>query len=141
MEYDTSDGLLDGVSVARKIGREAPSVFKTLVARGASKAVYIFVVPVAEELSLKAAAAAVGEKSVAMAAVKDITPLTGYVKGGCSPVGMKKPYPIVIDASAQPLPEIVVSAGRIGAQIALSPKDLASAVGARFAQIAQAQQD
>ncbi len=141
MEYDTSDGLLDGVSVAKKVGRDASSVFKTLVARGASKAVYVFVVPVAGELSLKAAAAAVGEKSVEMAAVKDITPLTGYVKGGWSPVGMKKPYPIIIDASAQFLPEIVVSAGRIGAQIALSPKDLAAVVGAGFAQIAQAQQD
>lgn len=134
--YDTADGLLDGVSVAQKVGMPVEKVFKTLVTRGASKGIFVFVVPVAAELNLKAAAKAVGEKSVEMIAVKEITPLTGYVKGGCSPVGMKKKYPTVVDSSALSQTEIVVSAGRIGDQIALSPQHLAQATACRFAGIA-----
>ena len=135
--YDTEDGLLDGVSVAQKVGMPVEKVFKTLVTRGASKGIFVFVVPVALELNLKAAAKAVGEKSVEMVPVKDITPLTGYVKGGCSPIGMKKRYPTVVDASALSQSEIVVSAGRIGDQISIAPQHLEQATGCRFAEIAQ----
>lgn len=135
--YDVSDGLLDGVSVAQKVGMPVEQVFKTLVTRGASKGIYVFVVPVAKELALKAAAKAVGEKSIEMVAVKEITPLTGYVKGGCSPVGMKKRYPTVVDESALLQQTVVVSAGRIGGQIELAPRDLERAVGCRFAAITQ----
>lgn len=131
--YDVADGLTDGVSVARKIGVAEERVFKTLVTRGASGGVCVFVIPVAGALDLKAAARAAGEKAVAMIPVGDITPLTGYVKGGCSPVGMKKRYPTVIDESASAQPSMVVSAGRVGAQVELLPEDLRRATGGHFA--------
>ena len=133
--YDTSDGLLDGISVSHKVGVSEEKVFKTLVTRGSSRSVYVFVVPVACELDLKAAAKAVGEKSIEMVHVAEITPLTGYVKGGCSPIGMKKRYPTVMDASAMGQTEIIVSAGRIGDQIALAPQHLAEVTGGRFEKI------
>lgn len=135
--YETGDGHIDGVSVAHKMGIDPAVVFKTLVTRGASKGIYVFVVPVALELNLKAAARAVGEKSVEMVAVKEITPLTGYVRGGCSPVGMKKHYPTVVDESARPLERMIVSAGRIGDQIELAPGDLQKATGCSFAAVAE----
>ena len=134
--YDASDGLIDGISVAEKIGKPAGNVFKTLVTKGASNAILVFVIPVDKELDLKLAAKAGGEKSLAMVAVKDITPLTGYVKGGCSPVGMKKLYPTYIDESAKSLSEMVVSAGAIGYQIELAPNDLARVTKAKFAVLA-----
>lgn len=130
--YETGDGHIDGVSVAHKMGIDPAIVFKTLVTRGASKGIYVFVIPVAQELDLKAAAKSVGEKSVEMIAVKDITPLTGYVRGGCSPVGMKKRYPTVVDDTAQLQERIIVSAGRIGDQIELSPQDLQKVTGCNF---------
>lgn len=133
--YDTSDGLLDGVSVANKVGMPVEKVFKTLITRGASKAIFVFVVPVAQELDLKAAAKSVGEKSVEMIHVKEITPLTGYVKGGCSPIGMKKRYTTVVDSSALSQEMMVVSAGRIGDQIELAPQHLEQATRCRFAEI------
>ena len=135
--YETGDGHIDGVSVAHKMGIDPAVVFKTLVTRGASRGIYIFVVPVALELNLKAAARAVGEKSVEMIAVKEITPLTGYVRGGCSPIGMKKHYPTVVDESARPLERMIVSAGRIGGQIELAPGDLQKATGCSFAAVAE----
>ena len=135
--YETEDGHIDGVSVAHKMGIDPAVVFKTLVTRGASKGIYVFVVPVALELNLKAAARAVGEKSVEMVAVKEITPLTGYVRGGCSPIGMKKHYPTVVDESARPLERMIVSAGRIGGQIELAPGDLQKATGCSFAAVAE----
>ena len=135
--YETEDGHIDGVSVAHKMGIDPAVVFKTLVTRGASKGIYVFVVPVALELNLKAAARAVGEKSVEMVAVKEITPLTGYVRGGCSPVGMKKHYPTVVDESARLLERMIVSAGRIGDQIELAPGDLQKATGCSFAAVAE----
>ncbi|MEG2204562.1 MAG: Cys-tRNA(Pro) deacylase [Oscillospiraceae bacterium] len=134
--YETADGLLDGVSVAEKCGMAVETVFKTLVTRGASGGIYVFAVPVAQELDLKAAARAAGEKSIEMVAVKEITPLTGYLKGGCSPIGMKKRYPTVIDDSALSLRTMVVSAGRIGAQVELAPDGLRQATGCSFAPIA-----
>ena len=135
--YETGDGHIDGVSVAHKMGIDPAVVFKTLVTRGASKGIYVFVVPVALELNLKAAARAGGEKSVEMVAVKEITPLTGYVRGGCSPIGMKKHYPTVVDESARPLERMIVSAGRIGGQIELAPGDLQKATGCSFAAVAE----
>ena len=126
-EYE-SDGFIDGVTVAHKIGMPPEKVYKTLVAQGASRAFYVFVIPVEKELNLKAAAKAVGEKSIELIKVADITKITGYVRGGCSPVGMKKAYRTVIDSACEDLDTVVVSAGRLGMQIELSPADLCRAV-------------
>ncbi len=123
-EYPHGDSAVDGVTVAGLIGKDSACVFKTLVARGSDQAIYVFVIPVAKELDLKAAARAVGAKSIAMVHVSEINTLTGYIRGGCSPVGMKKQYKTVIDDSALDQETMVVSAGRIGAQVELSPQDL-----------------
>ena len=134
--YPHGEGdAIDGVSVARAVGLEAEMVFKTLVCKGASGGYYVFDIPVAENLDLKKAARAVGEKSVAMLPQKELLPLTGYVHGGCSPVGMKKLFPTVIDASAENLETMIVSAGKIGYQVELSPRDLAALVRAKFADL------
>lgn len=133
-EYESKDGQIDGVSVAAKIGVDAARVFKTLVTSGANS-LYVFVVPVEKELDLKKAARAAGEKKVEMIPVKDIQKQTGYIRGGCSPVGMKKLYPTFIDASARKFDTIIVSAGRIGAQIELTPEELAEAVNASFCEV------
>lgn len=129
--YDAG-GEIDGISVANKIGIDPKYVYKTLVTQGKSKAYFVFVIPVAAELNLKAAAAAVGEKSVEMLHVKDLLAVTGYIRGGCSPVGMKKAYKTVIDQSAESLETIVISGGKIGFQIELAPADLAHAARAKF---------
>jgi len=128
--YENKDGKIDGVSVADKIGVNKGIVYKTLVVQSGGKEVYVFVIPVAEELDLKKAAKAVHAKKVEMAAVKDIQKLTGYIRGGCSPVGMKKKYTTVLDKGADGLPSIVVSGGKIGLQIELEVKDLMSATDA-----------
>jgi len=135
--YSTEDGKIDGVAVAQKVGIPAEQVFKTLVTRGASKGIYVFVIPVELELDLKAAARAVKEKSIEMVQVKELLGLTGYVRGGCSPVGMKKRYPTVVHSSALSQPTVVLSAGKIGEQIELSPDDLKKATGCEFAEIAR----
>ena len=122
--YPHGDTAVDGVTVAGLIGKEPKSVFKTLVARGASKSVFVFVIPVCAELDLKKAAKAAGEKSVEMIHVSEINALTGYVRGGCSPLGMKKQYRTVFDSSCLDRESIVVSAGRIGAQVELDPREL-----------------
>ena len=134
--YDPESGI-DGVSVARSLGQDPASVFKTLVARGASGGYYVFDIPVAATLDLKKAAHAVGEKSVAMLPQKELLPLTGYVHGGCSPVGMKKPFPTVLDGSVEGLDAIVVSAGKIGAQVELAPAALCALVGGTFAPVSK----
>ena len=105
------------------------------MAKGKSGGHYVFVIPIAEEVDLKAAAAAVGEKSVALIPVKEITALTGYIRGGVSPLGMKKAFPTVIDRHAAEFSTVIISGGRLGAQILLNPQDLARAVGATFAPI------
>ena len=134
--YPHEEGVaVDGVTVARSMGFDPAAVFKTLVARGAKGQFYVFDVPVAENLDLKKAAKAVGEKSIEMLHQKELLPLTGYVHGGCSPVGMKKLFPTVIDASAEDLSTMIVSAGKIGYQVELSPRDLASLVRASFADL------
>jgi Cys-tRNA(Pro)/Cys-tRNA(Cys) deacylase len=122
--YDHSDGLVDGISVAEKIGQPVEKVYKTLVTQGSSREYYVFVIPVAEELDLKAAARAVNEKAVEMIKVADINKVTGYIRGGCSPIGMKKEYKTVLDSSCNALDTFIVSAGKTGRQIELSPKDL-----------------
>ena len=121
--YDPEAGL-DGVSVAQQLGQDPSAVFKTLVARGASGGLYVFDIPVEANLDLKKAAKAVGEKSIAMIHQKELLPLTGYVHGGCSPVGMKKQYPTVFDETAELFDTICVSAGKIGFQVELSPAAL-----------------
>ena len=130
--YDASDGVIDGVSVAGKIGQDVKSVYKTLVTQGKSKNYFVFVIPVEKELDLKAAAKSVGEKSVEMIVVKDINKVTGYIRGGCSPVGMKKQFQTVIDESAKELDYFFVSGGKIGVQLQLHPLTLANMIKATF---------
>jgi Cys-tRNA(Pro)/Cys-tRNA(Cys) deacylase len=122
--YPHEDDPIDGMTVAGLIGKRQEQVFKTLVARGAGKDIYVFVVPVWGELDLKKAAKAAGEKSIAMIHVSEITPLTGYVRGGCSPLGMKKQYPTIFDESCLEQETMVVSAGKIGYQVEMAPQDL-----------------
>ncbi|MCI7322994.1 MAG: Cys-tRNA(Pro) deacylase [Lachnospiraceae bacterium] len=129
------DQFIDGLHTAEATGAPVEQSFKTLVMQGKSKKYYVFVIPIAEEVDLKAAARAVGEKSVEMIHVKDLTAITGYVRGGCSPLGMKKQFPTIIDASAQQYEDIYVSGGRIGTSIRLNPKDLARVVNANFAAV------
>ncbi|MDR1705062.1 MAG: Cys-tRNA(Pro) deacylase [Clostridiales bacterium] len=131
-EYDLSDGKIDGVSVAMKTGRDPDTVFKTLVTSGKDNGFYVFVIPVGRELDLKKAAAAAGEKYVEMIKSRDLEVLTGYVHGGCSPVGMKKALPTFIEETAQTLDCMMVSAGRVGLQAELAPGDLATVTDAKF---------
>ena len=126
-----------GVHVAQALGQAPARGFKTLVARGASKGIYVFEVPVAENLDLKKAAKAVGEKSIAMLPQKELLPLTGYVHGGCSPIGMKKPFPTYIDETAQLYDEIGVSAGCRGCQVLLDPMRLADYVNATLCDLTE----
>ncbi|MBR0598295.1 Cys-tRNA(Pro) deacylase [Sinanaerobacter chloroacetimidivorans] len=134
-EYDAPDGFLDGVSVAKATGMDPKRVFKTLVTQGSGKENYVCVIPVEKELNLKAAAKHFGEKKIEMIPAKDITKITGYIKGGCSPVGMKKLFPTVIDKSAQDLDAIVVSGGKVGLQMELSVPDLLRMVNGSLADI------
>lgn len=133
LSYESEDGKIDGISVAHKIGVDEKNVFKTLVAQGTSKELYVFVIPVAEELDLKNAAKIAGEKKVEMIAVKDILKYTGYIRGGCSPIGLKRDYRTFIHESAKGLDFMIVSAGKIGHQIKMNPKDLVSVVEGEFA--------
>lgn len=135
LTYDASDGVIDGVSVAAKIGQNPDIVYKTLVTKGKSNDYFVFVIPVEKELNLKAAAKAVGEKSVEMIPVKDINKVTGYIRGGCSPVGMKKQFRTVIHSSAKDLDVFFVSAGKIGMQLGLSPKLLSDLIRGDFCDI------
>ncbi|MBM6839170.1 Cys-tRNA(Pro) deacylase, partial [Clostridium saudiense] len=130
--YKSNDGKIDGISVANKIGIDENKVFKTLVAQGTSKELYVFVIPVAEELNLKEAAIISGEKKVEMIHVNDIMKYTGYIRGGCSPIGQKREYKTFIHESAKSLEFIVVSAGKIGYQIKLNPSDLLNIVAGEF---------
>lgn len=131
--YEASEAL-DGVTVAGKLGCPVEQVYKTLVTQG-KHGYFVFVIPAAAELDLKKAARAVGEKAVEMIHVKEINKVTGYIRGGCSPVGMKKTYPTVLDATARERETIIVSAGRIGWQMELAPDALAGLIGASFEQV------
>ena len=134
--YEHEEGVaVDGVTVAESLGQDPECVFKTLVARGASRGIYVFCIPVAENLDLKKAARSVGEKSIEMVAVKEINALTGYVRGGCSPVGMKKEYPTLFHETAEIVDTIMVSAGKIGFQVELSPTALVELVGGELADL------
>ncbi len=135
-EYEHGQEAVDGVTVAEILGQDPDRVFKTLVAQGASKKIYVFVIPVAMKLELKVAAKAVGEKSIAMVHVNDINALTGYVRGGCSPVGMKKRYETVYHSSIIEGETVMVSAGKIGYQVELAPDDLIKITSGKIADIA-----
>lgn len=132
LEYDATDGHIDGAAVAEKTGQKPETVYKTLVTVGSSKALYVFVIPVLEELDLKKAAKVAGEKKIEMIHVKDINKFTGYIRGGCSPLGMKKEYKTFFQKEAIDLEKIVFSGGKIGLQIEMNPKDLEKAIRVSF---------
>lgn len=132
--YADTDAI-SGVEVAEVLGEDPDKVFKTLVTTGKSGVYYVFMVPVAKELNLKKAASAVGEKSIEMLKAKELLPLTGYVHGGCSPIGMKKPFRTVIHSTAENFDTIFFSGGKIGFQIELPAKELAAVIKAEFADI------
>ena len=132
--YECED-FVDGVHIAQMLGQDEKMSYKTLVTKGKSGGYFVFVLPVAKELDMKKAAKAVGEKSVEMLHVKDINSVTGYIRGGCSPLGMKKQFPTVVDKSAQNFETIIISGGRLGSQIFLSPDDLVKACGGSFGDI------
>ena len=134
--YDVSDDLVDGVSVAKKCGEDPEQVFKTLVTVGNDKEHYVFVVPVAQKLDLKACAKAAGVKSVEMIPQKELLPLTGYIHGGCSPVGMKKPFTTIFDETMILFDTILVSGGRVGTQVEVAPDDLLKITNGTTAPIA-----
>ena len=133
--YPHGGESVDGLTVAELVGMDPARVFKTLVTVGASKRYYVFDIPVARELDLKKAAKAVGEKSIAMIHVSEITPLTGYVRGGCSPIGMKKRFPTVFDERVLDLETVAVSGGKIGMQVELAPAELLKLLGAETADV------
>lgn len=129
-EYDEKD--LSGIHAAEAVGLPPEQVFKTLIARGDRSGIQVFCIPVCFELDLKKAARITGDKKIEMVHVKELLNLTGYIRGGCSPVGMKKKYPTYMDETCQLYDEIAVSAGERGHQILLPPEDLAQLVGAEF---------
>lgn len=130
-------GAVSGVDVAAALGEDADSVFKTLVTEGRSGAHYVFVIPVASELDLKKAAQVSGEKSIAMIRQKELLPLTGYIHGGCSPLGMKKPFPTFFDETAQLFDRIYFSAGKIGWQVGVAPEDARRVIGFDYAALTE----
>lgn len=133
--YENKDGKIDGVAVAHKINKDVNQVFKTLVTQGHSKEFYVFVIPVAEELDMKKAGKAAGEKNIEMIHVKDINRITGYIRGGCSPLGMKKVFKTFIQEEALLFDTIVFSGGKIGAQIEMNPNDLLNVISCSFVDI------
>lgn len=134
-EYPHGDSAVDGVTVAKLMNQNPDYVFKTLVTKGSGRDYYVFVIPVDKELDLKKCAKSVGEKSVEMIHVKDINKVTGYVRGGCSPIGMKKQYRTIYHITANDIPQIIVSAGKIGYQIDLAPEDLINLTNGQTADI------
>lgn len=129
------DAFTDGIHVADLLGISYEKMYKTLVTVGKSKTNYVFVIPIAEEIDFKKAAKTVGEKSLEMLPLKDLTTVTGYVRGGCTAIGMKKKFKTVIQKDAQKLDKMIVSGGRIGLQLSLSPDDLRKAANAEYADI------
>lgn len=122
--YDCSDGKIDGISVANKVGRSVDEICKTIVTISASKEVYVFIIPVDKEIDLKKAAKVAGEKKIDMLPLNDLLKTTGYIRGGCSPIGMKKQYKTFIQGEVELLNTVVVSGGKLGIQIELTPRDL-----------------
>lgn len=135
LTYDATDGHIDGAAVAKKTGQAPETVYKTLVTVGSSKEIYVFVIPVLDELDLKKAAKAALEKKVEMIHVKDINKFTGYIRGGCSPIGMKKSYKTFMQKEGYDLEKIVFSGGKIGLQIEMNPKDIEKAINVSFVDI------
>ncbi|KZN95094.1 Cys-tRNA(Pro) deacylase [Aeribacillus pallidus] len=135
--YDVQKGKVDGISVAQMIGRSPESVYKTLVAKSSAGNIYVFVIPVEAELDLKKAAKITGEKKIEMLPVKDLQKWTGYIRGGCSPIGMKKHYPTIIDSTALEHEHIIVSGGKIGVQMELGVKDLQQVTEAKLEDVAK----
>ncbi|MBQ9936349.1 MAG: Cys-tRNA(Pro) deacylase [Lachnospiraceae bacterium] len=136
--YDYTDtGVISGVDVAKALGQNPNQVYKTLVTQGATKNYYVFLVPVEKELNLKSGAKVVGEKSIAMIKSKDLLPLTGYIHGGCSPIGMKKQFKTVIDSSVNNFETIFFSAGKIGYQVEVAVKDIEKIVRYELGEIAE----
>lgn len=133
--YQNKDGKIDGVAVAHKINKNEQEVFKTLVTQGHSKDFYVYVVPVAQELDMKKAAKAASEKSIEMIHVKDINKITGYIRGGCSPIGMKKAFKTFFHNTALNYKTIVFSGGKIGSQIEMNPKQLENILDCTFVDI------
>lgn len=133
--YDTKDGKIDGETVANKLNQDVNSVYKTLVAIGHSKTVYVFVIAVNHELDLKKAGKCVGEKSIEMLKLQDLQKTTGYIRGGCSPIGMKKSFKTTIDLEAQTRETITVSGGKVGVQVTMSPISLGEYIQAQFVDI------
>lgn len=132
LTYDASDGHIDGAAVAKKTGQDPETVYKTLVTMGNSRNLYVFVIPVLEELDLKKCAKVSGEKKLEMIHVKDINKFTGYIRGGCSPLGMKKQYDTFVQEEALKLDKIVFSGGKIGLQIEMNPNDLEKVIKVKF---------
>lgn len=128
-------GAVSGAEVAAALGENPDMVFKTLVTVGKSGANYVFVIPVEKELDLKKAARSVGEKSIEMIHQKELLPLTGYIHGGCSPIGMKKQFVTIVDKSAEPLERMIFSAGKVGYQVEMSPEDLKKVIRVQMADI------
>ena len=135
LSYPVDKDHVDGITAAKHLGKDPATVYKTLVTQGHSKEYFVFVIPVARNLNMKKAARACGEKSVEMIHVKDINKVTGYIRGGCSPIGMKKPYRTYIDRSAISIETITVSAGKIGYQVELAPDDLLRVTGSTYADL------
>ena len=129
------DEFIDGVSIADMLSQKYEQSYKTLVLKGKSGEHYVCVIQIHKEIDLKAAARSFGEKSVELIHVKELLPLTGYIRGGCTSIGMKKQFKTIIDVTAESQNEIIISGGRIGAQILLSPKDLARVTRAQFADV------
>lgn len=133
--FQYSSKLTEGTLIADALGEDRKLVYKTLVTEASAHEHYVFVIPVEDKLDLKAAAKAVGVKSLSMLKQKDLLPLTGYIHGGCSPIGMKKQFTTVIDSSAEPFDSFFVSAGKVGYQIKISPKSLADFINAKFRKV------
>ena len=135
IQYENRDGKIDGQAVAEKIGQDHQIVFKTLVTTSGNNTIYVFVIPVDSELDLKKAAKVSGEKKIEMLVMKDLQKFTGYIRGGCSPVGMKKQYRTYINDSAGNHEKIIVSAGKIGVQMKLKVEDLLETVNGHLADV------
>ncbi len=134
-EYPHEDTAVPGDEVARLVGADPDRVFKTLVTRGSSGEIYVFIVPVREELDLKKAAKCSGEKAISMVRVSELLNLTGYIRGGCTAIGMKKAYPVFLEETASLFESVYVSGGKIGLQIELDPEDLLRTVSGRYADL------
>jgi len=134
-EYEADESDLSGVHAAQMLGIDPDCMFKTPVTRGEKRGIHVFCIPVAQELDLKKCAQAAGEKKIEMIHVKELLPLTGYIRGGCSPIGMKKRFPTTMDETAILFDQIYISAGQRGVQVILNPEQLAAYIGADFADI------